>query len=68
MMIYNIIEDISVLLEDKTESLRGDLCTVLCHKGIEFDAERATIFQKPHITIPLKVSKVTFLGRSGFIG
>ena len=49
-----IIEDMLLLLEDSTESLRNKLAITLSNKGIEFDVEIASVFKDSSVTNPFQ--------------
>ncbi len=56
-----LIGDISVLLEGRVQLLQEDISTALRHRGVEFDAELAAIFQKSHLIAPFKGLHSEFL-------
>ena len=50
----DLIGDISILLDSRIQLLREDISTALHDRGLEFDAELATVFQKPSLTAPFQ--------------
>jgi len=57
----DLIGDISILMESRIQLLREDISTALHHRGLELDAELATIFQKPSLTAPFQGLHTEFL-------
>ena len=62
-----IIGDFSLLLENWIQKLRDDLIAVLDQKGIEFDAELSSIFQKDYLTDPFGGLQSVFLRESFYM-
>ena len=54
-------EDVTLLLGDRIQSLQDDLTDILKQRGLEMDAELASVFQKENLTAPFHGLHSAFL-------
>lgn len=62
-----LVGDFSLFLNEKVQSLEKEVRVVLRERGLEFDAELASVFQSPTMTTPFQDLQTEFLRKKFYV-
>ena len=61
-----LLQDVTMMLEQKISKLETDVCRALATRGIEMDAELQSLFRKPELVKPFQGIDTEYLQRKFF--